>query len=216
MSELQKILVPADNVLTSDQVNANADEYLKLLASYQRDGLKELGDWLLNKTDFFRTPAQTHDKGAYMGGNAARTLRAYAVSQQLAADIGLDEKATKSVGLACLLADVWKCDAFMPTERRKRMSNGTWVTVRAFEFRHDSPQLGHGEKSVIYVQRFTKLTVNEELCIRWAAGFDDETVAGTLATRAQFNNAVEQCPLVALVNTAFTLAVAFGEKNLSV
>lgn len=216
MKELQKILTPLDTMLDSTQVNANADAYLKLLEGYKRDGLKELGDWLLNKTDFFRTPAQTYGKGAYMGGNTARTLKAHAVSQQLATAMGLDDKTKQSVGLACLLADVWKCDAFMPTERRKRMPNGAWITVRAFEFRHDSPQLGHGEKSVIYVQRFTKLTVNEELCIRWAAGFDDETIAGVLSTRAQFNNAVEQCPMIALVNTAFTLAVTFGEKNLTV
>ena len=74
-----------------------------------------------------------------------------------------------------------------------------------FEFRTDSPQLGHHEKSVIYAQRFLRLTDDEALAIRWAAGaFDD--AAYTYAGRAQLNSAMNQCPLLVLLNAAVTLA----------
>jgi len=211
--QIKEILTPQTTTLTKQQVEDNMTMYVDMLKHTGRDGMADLADWLVQKTDFFRAPAERFGHGAYMGGACARALRASALACHLANELGL-EKLLPSAELACLLADVWKADAFKPTERRRKQQDGTWRTVRTFEFRVDSPQLGHGEKSLAYVQRFTKLSITEQLCIRWAAGLNDETISGNVSCRAQYFNAVNQCPLITVVNSAFTLSCALAEPIL--
>jgi hypothetical protein len=74
----------------------------------------------------------------------------------------------------------------------------------------DREPLGHGEKSLIILQRFIKLELYEMLAIRWHMGaWDLSDVYGKYA----FNEAVKVHPLVILLQTADLEATHILEKE---
>lgn len=54
-------------------------------------------------------------------------------------------------------------------EIKKDEMTGKWIGYAAYEF-DDKIPLGHGEKSVILLQQFVKLSLEECLMIRWHMG----------------------------------------------
>lgn len=192
---------PWERALAQDELAENGQRFDEALLSTGREGAEELLGWL-HTTDFFRAPLWPVDHGAFMGGLCAHSLAVADVVVDLARRWrpGIDPASARLVGL---VHDLWKADAFHPVERRRRVGS-RWVSVVGFEYRTDSPQLGHGEKAALYAQRFIRLTDDEALAIRWAMGaFDD--AAYTYAGRAQLSSAMNQCPLLVLLNAAVTL-----------
>ena len=203
-ADVKRVTAPAPwtRPLTPEELAANGELFKRRLLSLERPGTEELLAWLCT-TDFFRAPLQPTNHGVFMGALCAHSLTVADVAVDLAKRWRptIDPRSMELVGL---LHDLWKADAFHPVKRRQRRPNNTWVSVLSFEYRVDSPQLGHGEKSALYAQRFIDLTNDELLAIRWSAGaFDD--AAYTYAGRAQLSNALNQCPTLALLTAAVTL-----------
>ena len=68
------------------------------------------------------------------------------------------------------LHDLCKCNLYEKTMRLKKDElTGKWIGYASYEFDEKIP-LGHGEKSVILLQQFVKLTLEECLMIRWHMG----------------------------------------------
>lgn len=65
----------------------------------------------------------------------------------------------------------------------------------------DSLPLGHGEKSLIVLQKFINLTDEEILAIRWHMGFSESSVH-LHPNNLIFNTALEKTPLVMLMSTS--------------
>ena len=73
--------------------------------------------------------------------------------------------------------------------------------------------LGHGEKSVIILQSFIKLTRDEVYAIRWHMGAFDAAVKGG---DSGMNKAFELCPLAAMAHLADMEATYLLEARKSV
>lgn len=142
----------------------------------QREGNSDLLNWLL-QSDFFQAPASTRFHGSYAGGLVEHSLNVYNCLNALLDHTGLKEKYSKeTVAIVSLLHDVCKAN-FYKTGTRNVKENGVWVTKEVYEIDEKFP-CGHGEKSVIILQNFIRLTADEIFAIRAHMGGFDTSVKG--------------------------------------
>ena len=81
-----------------------------------------------------------------------------------------------------------------------------WESVPTYVVNDKNPY-GHGEKSVMMIEEFMKLTMEERYAIRWHMGMGDCTYNEVQA----FNKSCEKFPLVLLVHIADQEASHFME-----
>ena len=112
----------------------------------------------LQSMGYFRVPASTKYHGNHEGGLFEHSYAVAETLLELTKKLGLNWSRPESPVIIGLFHDLCKCDQY------KQLENGTW----AYENSGIIP--GHGEKSVIYAQKLTKLTDEEIACIRWHMG----------------------------------------------
>lgn len=145
---------------------------------------------LLKNEGFFKAPASIHHHGNYEGGLFDHS---FAVAQNL---LSLTERLELKWGrkespyIVGIFHDLCKMDDYVENN-----FSGEWG------YRSSIVLPGHGEKSVMMLQRHVSLTEEEILCIRWHMGaFDDNR---------NWNNygaAIEKYPNVLYTHTADMIA----------
>ena len=177
-----------------------------LAGKIQRPGIDRLME-MLDKSDFYTAPASTKFHGAYEGGLVEHSLHVY---ERLASKKNDDpfwkEKLEKvddeSILISGLLHDLCKT-YFYVTEMRNKKVDGQWVQVPFYTV-DDKIPYGHGEKSVMMITEYIKLTPEEKYAIRWHMGFSEpKEVYGTLG------QAFKKYPLALLLHEADMEATYF-------
>lgn len=191
------------------------------MRSIPRDGIEELLSWLENETDFYIAPSSTHFHDAVAGGLLHHSLKVLEYLNRLA-PIFKVEIPPESLTLIALMHDLCKVN-FYALERKelpKKDENGDlilddwgkkiWEPHMIYTVKDQFP-LGHGEKSVILLQRFIKLTDLEIMAIRWhMMAYDDlhYSYAGNYA----ITGASDKFRIIPLVHIA-DLSASFLEMN---
>lgn len=152
--------------MDNNKIQSNKERFLQLLKGVNREGMDKLIAYL-EKTDFFIAPASTMFHGNYEGALVEHSLNVYNLFKEKNEryELGLKED---SVILMSLLHDMCKANFYKPTTRNKKI-DGKWVVIPWYDV-DDSLPCGHGEKSVILIQAFIKLSGEEMLGIRWHMG----------------------------------------------
>ncbi|MDO5518156.1 MAG: hypothetical protein Q4F66_11410 [Clostridium sp.] len=145
------------------------EKIIERLRSIKRDGIEELITYLLERTDYFIAPASTKFHSNFDGGLAYHSNNVVELliqkNEQYKLGLSLD-----TIYLTGYLHDLCKCNLYEKTMRLKKDEmTGKWIGYAAYEINENVP-LGHGEKSVILLQQFVKLTLEECLMIRWHMG----------------------------------------------
>jgi len=143
-----------------------------LLGSTGRTGIDKLVNYL-EETDFFVAPASTNYHGNFEGGLAEHSLNVYELLKEknIQFDLGLSEE---TMIITALLHDICKVNLYHKcTKNRKNDKTQKWESYEGYGFEDDFP-VGHGEKSVIRLQQFIRLTRDEILMIRWHMGTGNE------------------------------------------
>lgn len=145
------------------------DKIIERLKSIKRDGIDELITYLLERTDYFIAPASTKFHSNFDGGLAYHSNNVVELliqkNEQYKLGLSLD-----TIYLTGYLHDLCKCNLYEKTMRLKKDEmTGKWIGYASYEINENIP-LGHGEKSVILLQQFVKLTLEECLMIRWHMG----------------------------------------------
>lgn len=148
-------------------------EFIDLLKSTNREGIENLINWLENESDFFTSPASTKYHLNYEGGLLEHSLNVLdQMINQLALDLS-DEQITEelrvSTVIVSLLHDICKANYYSVREKNVKNEKGEWVKEPYF-ITDDMYPLGHGEKSVMIIQKYIKLTDDEIMAIRWHMG----------------------------------------------
>lgn len=148
-------------------------EFIELLKSTNREGIENLIKWLESESDFFISPASTKYHLSYKGGLLEHSLNVLdQMINQLALDLS-DEQITDelrvSTVIVSLLHDICKANYYSEKEKNVKNEKGEWVKEPYF-ITDDMYPLGHGEKSVIIIQKYIKLTDDEIMAIRWHMG----------------------------------------------
>lgn len=179
-------------------------QYKNYFAYIQRPGAKSLLDWI-ESNGFFSAPASARHHGSFPGGLALHSANVFNRLLRINAD---EEKRRQSpqydletVAICGLLHDLCKIDAYrnIAPEGEKEQ----------YEVTRNFPA-GHGEKSVILILQFMKLTKEEILAIRWHMGQYDFYAKGG---GYDLNNAFNQYKLAVMLHLADMMATHFDERE---
>lgn len=172
----------------------NKHKFLDLLNEVNRPGMEKLIDWIENKSDFFIAPASTMFHGNYEGGLCDHSLNVYRLFKEKNEkyDLGLSED---NVKIMALFHDICKANFYKLSSRNKKI-DGKWTSIPWYDV-EDAFPVGHGEKSVIMLQQFIRLTKEELMGIRWHMGGYEPA-----DNRRTISNAWEQCKSGVCLHTA--------------
>lgn len=165
------------------------------MESVHRDGIESLMQYIKKHTDFYTAPASTRFHLACEGGLVQHSLNVYdclmAKKENPVWKPILENIPEESLTLIALMHDLCKANFYVEGTKnqktydqekvaaaehwqRKTDSQGTyiWETVKSYTIEDQLP-LGHGEKSVMLLQAFIKLSMQELMAIRWHMGFTE-------------------------------------------
>lgn len=184
--------------VSSSNLSELKERFIGICAMIDRPGMDELMDWL-ERSDFYTAPASSRFHGNYAGGLLEHSLNVYDKLTEFVArypELGISNE---SVAVVALFHDLTKVNYYTVSSRNvKDEATGTWHKEPFYKV-DDRLPLGHGEKSVIILQNFIKLTRDEIFAIRWhMGGFDNAVKGGDFGLSGAF----EMCPLAVMTHLA--------------
>ena len=148
------------------------EKFLELLKSVNREGMDNLINFI-EKTDFFKAPASTRFHGSYEGGLLDHSLKVYEILKHKVENcIEKIEVSDDTLKIVALLHDICKANFYKVDYRNAKNSFGEWEKVPYYTV-EDTIPYGHGEKSVMMLTEYIKLTSEEKYAIRWHMGFTE-------------------------------------------
>ena len=194
-------------------IEENKREFLDLLNSVNREGMKNIIEWLENKSDFFTAPASSRFHGNYPGGLCEHSLNVYKAAIHMRDHVmALSHKYSENIDTVCpdesviiaaLLHDVCKVNLYDKELKLFKDDNAPigsqWKHYESYVINDKFP-MGHGEKSVFMIQQLgLKLTGQEVLAIRHHMGIWD--VANVLSDylKHAYNQTMNTVPLAILI-----------------
>lgn len=171
------------------------EEFIALLKQVDREGMDNLIDFL-NRSDFFEAPASTRFHGCYKGGLLEHSMKVYEILKTKTED-------SDSVKIIALLHDICKANFYKVDYRNAKNEQGVWEKVPYYTV-DDTIPYGHGEKSVMMLSEFIKLTPEERYAIRWHMGFTEPKELYTT-----IGQAYKKYPVALLVHEADLEATYF-------
>ena len=158
------------------------EQFLELLRSTKREGIEELITFI-EKTDFFKAPASTRFHGCYEGGLLEHSMKVYEILKEKVKNLPKDDLKfdDETIIISALLHDICKVNYYKVDYRNAKNALGVWEKVPYYAV-EDTIPYGHGEKSVMILTEYIKLTSEEKYAIRWHMGFTEpKEVYGTLS-----------------------------------
>ncbi len=146
------------------------EEMINLLRQIDRDGIEVVISFL-EKSDFFTAPASTRFHGDYEGGLLEHSMKVYEILKKKLVDNNMDVS-EDTVKIVALLHDICKVNFYKTDYRNAKNEKGEWVKVPYYTV-EDTIPYGHGEKSVMMLTEYMKLTNEEKYAIRWHMGFTE-------------------------------------------
>ncbi|MCI8486484.1 MAG: hydrolase [Clostridia bacterium] len=173
------------------------EKFIELLKSTNREGMEELIKFIEEKTDFFIAPASTRFHGSHEGGLLEHSMKVYEILNYKIKNNVIDLYASEdTIIIVSLLHDICKANFYKVDYRNAKNARGEWEKVPYYTV-EDTIPYGHGEKSVMMLTEYIKLTSEEKYCIRWHMGFSEPKESYTT-----LGIAYKKYPLALLVNEA--------------
>ena len=148
------------------------EEFINLLLSTKREGIEDVIAFL-EKTDFFIAPASTKFHGSYEGGLLEHSMKVYEILKEKVKHLPIElEISDDTVKIIALLHDICKANFYKVDYRNAKNALGEWEKVPYYTV-DDTIPYGHGDKSVMMLTEYMKLTGEEKYCIRWHMGFTE-------------------------------------------
>ena len=179
------------------------EKIIELLKSTNREGIDKLITFL-QKSDFFKAPASTRFHGSFEGGLAEHSMKVYEILkhkvQNSIMPLNISEE---SIILIALLHDICKVNFYKVDYRNAKNALGVWEKVPYYTV-DDTIPYGHGEKSVMMITEYIKLTSEEKYAIRWHMGYTEpKELYGTIG------EAYKKYPIALLMHEADLEATYF-------
>lgn len=162
----------------------NIDRFEQLLMSTNRTGTDKLIEFL-RKSDFYTAPASTKYHLSCEGGLLQHSLNVYdALTSKVENNPTWQQDFNPaSLIVTALLHDLCKTYFYVSEVKNRKVykengskmdSNGRydWESYMGYTIEDQFPY-GHGEKSVMMIEQFIKLTPEERYAIRWHMGFSE-------------------------------------------
>lgn len=155
-------------MLSKKQIAENREIILTKFSEIKRPGINGLVNFL-KESNFFVSPASTMFHGNFEGGLAAHS---YAVYDEFSSKVNHYSLKVpeESRFIAGICHDLCKVNLYIPNV----LKSGNISESKPYRVEDNFP-VGHGEKSVILAQRYTQLTQQEAVLVRWHMGFNDNS-----------------------------------------
>ena len=148
------------------------ERFIELLKSTNREGIDNLINFL-EKTDFFEAPASTRFHGDYKGGLLEHSMKVYEIFKEKVKNASIEINVPEdTIIITALLHDICKANFYKVDYRNAKNELGVWEKVPYYTIDDQIPY-GHGEKSVMMLTEYIKLTPEEKYAIRWHMGFTE-------------------------------------------
>ena len=148
------------------------EKFIELLKSTKREGIEELIDFI-KKTDFFTAPASTRFHGNFEKGLLEHSMKVYEILKEKVKTAVIPiNTPEESLILIALLHDICKANYYKVDYRNAKNALGVWEKVPYYTV-DDTIPYGHGEKSVMMITEYIKLTPEEKYAIRWHMGYTE-------------------------------------------
>ena len=148
------------------------EQFRALLQSINREGMDSLINFI-EKTDFYKAPASTRFHGDYEGGLMEHSMKVYEILKEKVKHSSLEMDVSEdTLKIIALLHDICKVNFYKVDYRNAKNELGVWEKVPYYTI-EDTIPYGHGEKSVMMLTEYIKLTSEEKYCIRWHMGFSE-------------------------------------------
>lgn len=180
------------------------EQFLELLKGIKREGIDNLINFLENSTDFFKAPASTRFHGNFEGGLLEHSIKVYEILKEKVEKATIDlQISEETIKIVALLHDICKVNYYKIDYRNAKNELGVWEKVPYYTV-DDTIPYGHGEKSVMMITEYIKLTVEEKYAIRWHMGFTEPK-----ETYSTLGQAYKKYPLALLLYEADLEATYF-------
>ncbi len=196
----------------------NIEIFEALMGRIKRDGVKELMDYI-RKSDFYTAPASTRFHLSTEGGLLQHSLNVYQClkdkTESLVWGRILEAAGGDALIICPLLHDLCKTYFYKSGFKNqktydpekvaaaqrwqvKKDNAGAfiWESVPCYTV-DDKVPYGHGEKSVMMIEQFIKLTGLERFAIRWHMGFSEP-----LQYHLQLSQAMAKYPIILALHEA--------------
>ena len=174
------------------------EKFIELLKATNREGIEKLIEFL-ESSDFFTAPASTRFHGAKEGGLLEHSLNVYEILKDKINHNVINLKVSDdTIAIVALLHDICKTNFYAVDYRNAKNELGVWEKVPYYKV-EDTIPYGHGEKSVMMITEFIKLTNEEKYAIRWHMGYTEPK---------------ELYPTIGLAYTKYPLALLTHEADL--
>ena len=152
------------------------EKFEELLLSTKREGVEALLEFI-RKSDFYTAPASTKYHSCHEGGLLEHSLNVYECLKEKRKNpiwgTALSNIPEESLIIAALLHDLTKTYFYKIEYRNKKNDEtGVWEKVPFYTI-DDKVPYGHGEKSVMMIEEYIKLTPVERYSIRWHMGWSE-------------------------------------------
>ena len=174
------------------------EKFINLMKQVRREGISDLIHFL-ETSDFFTAPASTIHHGNFEGGLVKHSLKVYEILQHKVKSCVVPVDANPdTLIIISLLHDICKTNIYKTAYKNDVNECGVWKKTPYYTSKDELP-FGHGEKSVMMITDFIKLSLEEKLCIRWHMGFSEPK---------------ESCSLLAMAFKQYPLALLLFEADL--
>ena len=157
------------------------EQFIELLRSVKREGIEDLIKFI-EGTDFFKAPASTRFHGDFEGGLLQHSIKVYEILKEKLKNAPIQlEVSEDTLRIVALLHDICKVNYYKVDYRNAKNELGVWEKVPYYTV-EDTIPYGHGEKSVMMITEYMKLTPEEKYAIRWHMGLSEpKELYGTLS-----------------------------------
>lgn len=175
-------------------IQETKSKIIDLLSGTQRKGIENVLKYM-EESDFYIAPASTKYHGNYDGGLAEHSLYVFELLKEKNErfDLGLS---TDTIIISSILHDFCKINFYNKQPCFRKNDSNRWETYEGYKVVNDFP-VGHGEKSVIMLQNFIRLTKTEIIMIRWHMGFTEPE-----GLHMELMNAFNMIPAAVALHTA--------------
>lgn len=151
------------------------EEFERLLLGTKREGVEKLLTFI-RKSDFYTAPASTKFHSCHEGGLLEHSMNVYYCLKEKRNNpvwkSVLENISDESFAVVALLHDLCKTYFYTVEMRNKKNDKGVWDQIPYYVV-DDKIPYGHGEKSVMMIEEYIKLTPTERYAVRWHMGWSE-------------------------------------------